>query len=309
MSQDKIDQAARHGEYGGFVVPAAEMADDDLKFTYLGNKALGIRCSAIDIAASIAENGVVIISEGNFSFSFSLAAYFQSWSGIISTFPDGVEDHRAVIEEGYITARDSCEANQKLLLLRGRNVEATLSHMMEELKLPLLGPASPSAPYQNFKRRAIELIVDECAQTSLSRIEIAYDMSDTASICDQVHSSTLESSKVAGDLSSRHIWYQCPWKAPTSSQSTAALVIDFLNQAAICQQAGYLVMIGVINLFPYCTQYGLLDIISHPQYEFVGFDKNLIRELLLLGYSFQSRYVIDGAEFSHVTLIFKRRGE
>ena len=241
------------------------------------------------------------------SFTFALAAYFQSWNGIMCTLPSSVEDPMSLLDSGYTLSKSTCESNQRLLLLDDRKFGGVFTNLLKDLSLPLVKAPSARTPYQHMKRVMADLILEECIQTACSRIESVYDMADVSYICDSVDPYNLESSKVAGDIVSRHLWFQCPWKGSGDHRSTASLLLQFLNQASTCQQAGCLVIIGVINLYPYCTQYGLTDLLVHPDYEFVGYNDSLIRELMLLGYSFQSRYVIDGAEYSHVTLIFQRR--
>lgn len=309
MSDEDEKETAKAGGFGPFVVSASSpTADATLNFNYQRRDIIGLRKANISLAESMADYGVVIVGEGNFSFSFALAAYFQSWNGIISTVPDAVEDRRALLDSGLSLVKETCEANHRLLLLNDqKNVADAISSLMQDLKLPLLKAPSARAPYQHLKRSITEKIMEECIQTATSRIEVAFDMADIDCICDSVDPFSLDTSKVAGDIISRNLWFQCPWKAPGDHRSTASLLLDFLNQGALCQQGGGLVMIGVINLYPYCTQYGLMDLLSHPSYEFVGYDDELIRELLLLGYSFQSRYVIDEVEYSHVTLVFRKR--
>ncbi len=304
-----MDEAAKSGNYGSFVVSAADLTDvsPELQFNYQGHHIVGLRRTDIDIADSISNNGVVIVGEGNFTFSFAMAGYFQSWTCIISTFANTIDDKDALIFSAYETAKDSCALNQELLLFQKHQVDHIFSEALQSLNVPLLSSASIRAPYQNLKRRISELVTEECILTANSRIESAYDMADTVCISEGIDHHNLENSKISGDLVSRNIWWQCPWKNPGDHKSTAAVLFEFLTQAGSCQQAGGLVCIGIINIYPFCTQYGFADLLSHPQYEFVGYDDRLIRELLLLGYSFQSRYVIDGAEYNHITFIFKRR--
>lgn len=237
-----------------------------------------------------------------------MAAYFQSWTGIISTLPVTVDDASALLESGYVLCKETCASNQRLLLLKDQDYQGVFTNFLHGLNLPLLKAPSARAPYQHLKRVMEDLVMAECIQTSTSRIESVFDMADTTCICDSVDPYELEASKVAGDIVSRNLWFQCPWKGPKDQKNTASLLLQFLNQASACQLSGGFVMIGVINLYPYCTQYGLMDMLIHPSYEFMGYDDKLIRELLLLGYSFESRYVIDGAEDSHVTLVFRKRG-
>lgn len=302
-------ETAKVGGYGAYVVSLNSAASDGYtKFNYQRNDFLGLRPTDIDLAHSLAEAGVIIVGESNMTFSFALAAYFQSWNGIISTLSDTVEEPNKLIDSGYSLTKETCEANHRLLLLNDKlAVASAFSTMLEELQLPLLKAPNARLPYQHMKRMMMNLIMEDCIQTSTSRIELAYDVVDANCICDTVDPFDLENSKIAGDIISRHLWFQCPWKAPGNHKGTASLLVEFLNQSAACQQPGGLVIIGVINMYPYCTQYGLRDMLVHPSYEFVGCDDRLIRELMLLGYCFQSRYVIDGAEDCHVTLVFRKR--
>lgn len=304
--ESSLDSVKAYG-YGRYAVSPSH--DSALKFNYQRKDYIGLLRTDINICSSITEAGVIVLGEGNLSFSFSLAAFFQSWIGIMSTLPNKVEDPRAAITAGYELTKRSCEDNQRLHLLRGQDVDSVLSQMLLDLNLPLLREGTVRAPYQHMKREITNLILQDCVLTGISRIESIYDMADPGIICDDVDPYDLENSKVAGDCFSRNLWFQCPWKGPGDQRSNASYLLNFLNQAATCQQSGRLVMIGVINLFPFCTQYGLMDLLAHPSYEFVGYDDQFIRELILLGYKFQSRYVIDGAEFSHITLIFRKRGE
>ena len=302
-------ETAMAGGYGPYVVSSASAdADGILKFNYQRHDVVGLRKTNIDLSDSLLESGVVILGEANMTFSFALASYFQSWNGIISTTAGAVEDPGAVLDSGYSLAKETSDANHRRMLLADKlQVGAVFSTMLEDLQLPLLRAPSARAPYLNLKRAMTDLILEECIQTATSRIEIVYDMADMNCICDCVDPFNLGSSKVAGDIISRHLWFQCPWKAPGDHRSTSSLVLEFLNQSAACQQGGGLVLIGVMNLYPYCTQYGLMDMLIHPSYEFVGYDDEMIRELMLLGYCFKSRYVIDGAEDAHITLVFRKR--
>lgn len=310
--QDALEselESAMAGGYGPFVVSSSKSETEGVVgFNYRRHDIIGLRRSTIELADCLQESGVVIVGEANMTFSFALAAYFQSWNGIISSVADTVEDPSALLESGYSLAKETCESNHRTMLwVDNFKVGSVLSDMLQELNLPLTRAPSARVPYQHLKRAMADLIMDECIQTATSRIEIVYDMADATFICDNVDPFKLDGSKVAGDIISRHLWFQCPWKAPGDHRSTAALLLEFLNQSASCQQGGGLVLIGVINLYPYCTQYGLMDLLIHPSYEFVGYDDSMIRALMLMGYLFQSRYVIDGAEESHITLIFRKR--
>jgi hypothetical protein len=70
---------------------------------------------------------------------------------------------------------------------------------------------------------------------------------------------------------------------------------------------GNYVMVGIMNIHPYVSQYQLPELFSHAQYKFVGFDDSLVTEVLYYGYKYQSRMRLNGAEQSHVTLVFEKR--
>jgi hypothetical protein len=306
-AESEVEGTTKAYGFGPFVLSASSTGVDGvLMFNYQRRDVLALRRTIIDLPQTLSDYGVVVVGEGNMSFSFALAAYFQSWNGIISTVPSAVEDSSALLDSGYALCKSTCLSNQRLLLLDEQKAASVFTTMLQQLNLPLLS-APVRAPYQHMKRTIQDLVMEECIQTATSRIESVYDMADSTCICDSVDPFNLETSKVAGDIVGRNLWFQCPWKGPGDHRSTASQLLQFLNQAAACQQGGGFVLIGFINLYPYCTQYGLMDLLTHPDYEFVGYDDNLIRELLLMGYSFESRYVIDGAENSHVTMVFRKR--
>ena len=108
-------------------------------------------------------------------------------------------------------------------------------------------------------------------------------------------------------------WFQCPWMA-NEMQNTGRLVADFLEHMGYRQGPGDYSLVGIVNLFPYVTNYmlgellgdGLANTRTH-NYEFLGADQKFVRELLQYGYhhrgcSDRHYYFLH----SHITLVFRR---
>lgn len=122
----------------------------------------------------------------------------------------------------------------------------------------------------------------------------------------------------------QHPWvlfFQCPWeKATTQAKDPFNLVIDFLRSASHIMQEDDIVCVGVTIHKTYFSRYKLGDInnfisstfLEQQHLEYVGYDRELIANLLQRGYTHSSKsdHNIHELIFDHhVTISFKKINE
>lgn len=219
--------------------------------------------------------GVVIIGEGNLSFSFALGAYLMlddPWDVIKTTV---YEKHvvEGFISKGREIAKKKCKLNYRLL---NAGHDPNASDLIEK-----------------YER------IDELPSLQMYTGVNAVDL--YATLPPEVLPFVTEFEFC--------LWFQCPWVDYHSAgeEGTFDLISKFLSSASQVQAPGNHVMIGIMNIHPYVTHYQLLELFSHTQYTFIGFDSSLVTEILYYGYKYQSRMRLNGAEQSHVTLVFEKR--
>lgn len=116
----------------------------------------------------------------------------------------------------------------------------------------------------------------------------------------------------------RVVWFQCPWislRSRARGINTATLVRNFLTHMESKQSPGDYLLIGIVNQFPYVTEYGLGELLGVNlsqqyvgQYRFLGADTTLVREILQHGYRHQAIKDIHGQVLhDHVTLVFQKQ--
>ena len=109
------------------------------------------------------------------------------------------------------------------------------------------------------------------------------------------------------------IFFQCPY-AGYKNDETKMLVRDFISSASKVQRPNGLLFIGITTYFPYCTNYGLPEVIrdgghaSINGYRFVGADTEFPKEMLRRGYKHQAFSDIhDKIKDAHLTLCFTKK--
>jgi hypothetical protein len=217
----------------------------------------------------------VIIGEGNLSFSFALGAYLMlddPWDVIKSTiYEKNVVE--GFIRKGREIAKKKCKSNYRLLN-EGRDPnESDLIEKHERIdELPSLQVYTGVDAVNLYATLPPEIL------PFVAEFEFC-------------------------------LWFQCPWVDyfSTGGESTYDLISRFLSSASQVQTTGHYVMIGIMNIFPYVQLYQLPELFNHEQYKFIGFDDTLVSEVLHYGYKYQSRMRLNGAEQSHVTLVFEKR--
>lgn len=248
------------------IVKISEEMSMALKHTDRGNDPLSI----------INKTGVVVIGEGNLSFTFALGAYLmldEPWDVIKSTI------YEKSIKEGFIakgreTTKKKCKLNFRLLH-NGEDPHASdLAEKHERIdELP------PLQVHTGVDAEKLYATLPPEVLPFLTEFDFC-------------------------------LWFQCPWVEyfHAGQESTFDLVGKFLSSAYEVQTPGSHVMVGIMNIFPYVQEYHLEELFSHSQYKFVGYDDSLITEVLHYGYKYQSRMRLNGAELSHITLVFEKRG-
>ncbi|TPX57001.1 hypothetical protein PhCBS80983_g04122 [Powellomyces hirtus] len=109
-----------------------------------------------------------------------------------------------------------------------------------------------------------------------------------------------------------NIFFQCPYRVDANGD-TAKLIVDFMSSAALVQNEGDKLYIGITTEGRYAHAYNLRELIQdtapEENYEFEGADNTSIQKILDFGYKHTSR--TGDIHFTilshHVTLIFTKQ--
>uniref|UniRef100_A0AC34RHH5 25S rRNA (uridine-N(3))-methyltransferase BMT5-like domain-containing protein n=1 Tax=Panagrolaimus sp. JU765 TaxID=591449 RepID=A0AC34RHH5_9BILA len=161
---------------------------------------------------------------------------------------------------------------------------------------------------QNNKER-------ETAEVILQRISSILNLPPTLPI---PWESGIDAAKMNLDIGQYHsvknVWFQCPWRHPGN---TDELLKEFIERFSQIQQAGQKLIIGIVANVVYYYRYELEKIfgpeddsfINKHGYEYLGFDGELIKNILKNGYRHHSD---SGGDLhvilfdNHITIVLKK---
>ncbi len=223
---------------------------------------------------------VVIFGEGNFTFSVAFAALRQSWKGITSTRFEAVSP---VFPEPQFR-----EVQLEAITYCIRNAEIAFD-FTKELKL-------------EAKARTLDRVSEV--------LQLPYPDPQTWRF--GVNATDMPQGL---DVRGKVVWFQCPWVSRArSDQTTFGLISSFLTCMAGRQGAGDYVLIGIVTIFQYVTNYKLEVLLQYAvagsvNYDFVGADEELIKDILECGYHHKA---VAGDIHNvilnhHLTLVFQKR--
>ena len=236
------------------------------------------------VESLLTDKNVVIVGEGNFTFTVALAAIRNSWSGIVSTRYEPVDDFNPKPE--FDTVKQEC------LEFCRKNHQGNLRSK---------GIAYDDATVDNYIQ-AIKAV----QQPSLGE-EWLFGIDATA---------TPDNLAIRGKV----VIFQCPWipQGPWP-ETPATLIASFLSHMSTKQNKGDYVLIGITTRFPYVKSYKLEDLLgvglsrgkdSSSMYDFLGADDTFIVEILKHGYHHIScrsdKDIHEDIITFHITLVFRR---
>ena len=122
------------------------------------------------------------------------------------------------------------------------------------------------------------------------------------------------------------VWFQCPWESMRDDvQATYKLMKSFFEKMAKKQAKDDLLLIGIAKTFPHVLGYQLQTLLEHDnetnslfvpvacradtKYKFLGYDDELIKQILCHGYKHQSATgdIHFDILHDHITLVFKKK--
>ena len=111
------------------------------------------------------------------------------------------------------------------------------------------------------------------------------------------------------------VWFQCPWIPQEDEGRTDTLVKRFIDHMGDLQATGDYLLIGITKCFPYVCNYDLQSLLGenlkaneYKSYKFIGGDKELIKQLLQLGYRHEGVSDIHKEILKHhLILVFQKK--
>ena len=236
------------------------------------------------VESLLTKKNVVIVGEGNFTFTVALAAIRKSWSGIVSTRYESVDESNPKPE--FDTVKQEC-------------IEFCRKNHQGRLREK--GIAYDDATVDKYIKA-----IEKVQQPSLGE-EWLFGIDATA---------TPDSLAIRGKV----VIFQCPWipKGPWP-ETPATLIASFLSHMSTKQNEGDYVLIGITTYYPYVKNYELEDLLgkglsrrkdSSGMYDFLGADDTFIVEILKHGYHHTSCHAKTDIHkdiiTSHIILVFQR---
>lgn len=225
------------------------------------------------------KRSVVLVGEGNFTFSVAVAAVRKSWEGLISTRYDPidpVESPKPQFTEAKLKSIEFCIKNGEWL---GIDADMILDNIAS-----VMGTGPPPEKNWMFGIDATNL-------------------------------PTNSGLNVQGKV----VWFQCPWVKLGTPGSPAMLIADVLEHMASKQSQNDYMLIGIVTFFLYVKEYRLQDLLGENlsnttdksgKYNFRGVDNALVRMILEHGYRHQAcdAFVDIHSQLlkTHITLVFQR---
>ena len=235
------------------------------------------------VESLLTEKNVVIVGEGNFTFTVVLAAIRNSWIGIVSTRYKPVDDFNP--KPDFDTVKQEC------LEFCRKNHQGNLREK---------GIAYDDATVDNYVQ-AIKAVKKPSPEE-----DWLFGIDATA---------TPDNLAIQGKV----IIFQCPWVAQKDPGTPATLITSFLSHMSTKQNKGDYVLIGIATFFPYVKNYKLEDLLgvglsrgkdSSGMYDFLGADDTFIVEILKHGYHHiccdPDTDIHEDIIAFHITLVFRR---
>ena len=144
----------------------------------------------IDITTLNVLNNIMFVGEGNFTFAYAFAAYFESWDGIVTTTLSNVVPSYKNVQTSTIAG---CAQNSVLLILQDLS--------LQDLSLQDLS----SGVYQKMHTYLNKLL--ELTQPQPLNLNWHPDIDAT-----QLHTEKMDFLFEKHSISS--VWFQCPWTQP-----------------------------------------------------------------------------------------------
>ena len=225
---------------------------------------------------------ILLVGEGNFTFTVALAAIRESWKGIISTRYESETRYnpRPQFDEVQEMCVQFCHENGRLLQSDGTIHEYVRAVQMVESppkEIWLFGIDATNIP-ENLTVKG-KVVLFQCP------------------------------------------WLPDEDSSQNGAPATQRLITDFLLHMSMKQNEGDYVLIGITTKFPYVKNYKLGDLLgkrlsretdSSGRYNFLGADVTFIQEILKHGYNHTSCHkgtsIHEKIISDHLTLVFQRNG-
>ena len=263
---------------------------------------------------------IVIVGEGNFTFSIALAALRgSSWDGIISTARchldnlDSCPDPLLEDVSGHESGRGY--PSQRTCLC-GRFIEWSLDSIKLISIKYCMSNVLQSEAAQTLTDSG-QLLADSKLKTrKLSNIEtiIGLPSPPNGALMFGIDATNLPPYL---SVKNKVVWFQCPWIPLYDRRTKSAiydLILRFLQHMGDEQSENDYVLIGIVKLFPYVKEYLLGKMLGEDPviaYDFLGADNTLIKKIIRFGYkhesSVNSKDIHEKLLPHHLTLVFKHR--
>ena len=257
------------------------MASTGIHINYGDYKNAQVRQAPVEALFS-RDKDILLVGEGNFTFTVALAAIRGGWNGIVST--------RYEAETRYNPRPQFDRVKRECIMFCRSNGESL-----------------------NIDDDAIQRYVDEVERLDPPPTKenwlFEIDATDTP-----------ERLSVKGKVVMFQCpWL--PDVDPSETPATHRLITKFLLHMSTKQNKGDYVLIGITKQFPYVKNYKLGDLLgesltsrtdSSGLYNFLGADDTFIQEILKHGYHHTSCHsntsIHEKIISDHVTLVFQRNG-
>ena len=252
---------------------------ESIDINYANGKNGSVRKITV-VESLLMDENILLVGEGDFTFTVALAAIRESWRGIISTRFEKVtlSDPRPQFDEVQKECIKFCRSNGKLLHIDDDTIQKYVD-AVERVDPPptnenwLFGIDATNTP-ENLNIKESQMVV----------------------------------------------LFQCPWLPSGDPNGTpATLITKFLEHMSTKQNVGDYVLIGITKQFPYVKNYKLGDLLgedltnqtdSSDMYNFLGADDTFIKKILKHGYHHTSCHsntsIHEKIISDHVTLVFQR---
>ena len=260
-----------------------------IEINYADNKYAKVkRAPGSAVEALFIDEDVLLVGEGNFTFTIALAAIRGSWNGIVSTRyePETRYNPRPQFAHVKQECIKFCRSNGKSLLIDDDTIQ-TYVDAVERVEPP------PKEEHKEERKEKNWLF--------------GIDATDTP-----------EHLTIQGTV----VVFQCPWLPNGDPNGTpATLITRFLEHMSTKQNEGDYILVGITKLFPFVKHYDLKGLLgddlsretdSSGKYNFLGADDSFIQEILKHGYHHQSCHgerkdIHEDIIENHVILVFQRK--
>jgi hypothetical protein len=224
---------------------------------------------------------VLIIGEGNGTFSLALGALRQSMTGIVTTC---LENDKQYVMAGVI---GECLENH------AKNNDIFSKNHVKNNRTFVFDDLYPAKSTEFVGERYQGATFKEADWTRISGVDCR----------------NKETWTNIPQASFQNIFFQCPFVRDPNGHGTQGLLQSFMNTTNQVQTVGHYVFIGITSKFPYVDMYGLgtLPHYENPQdinlkregtpwahgnYTFRGIDTQFLKAVLAFGYRHQGIVVI-----------------